>query len=394
MNPPAPVTKTFDMAAVLARSFGLENPALRVRSGSARGRLPHSELSSRVPMNSGLICGSYLCLLGCAAAPPVPAFEQTPSVASAPPVPGNNAAAPVGASAASSVAPPAPLTFSLNQLLSVPVRGIALGEGTRIAVLADQPYVGDARGLRPLPLPSPLLPKASEVDELGIFFGRDNEPRIMGSRRGAQGERAVYLRHVASGWRDGREEIGPLGGSAPGGLWGVLGSADPELVCRVRASCIIKRNSGWTTAPAGTVTRLVTLQNGVIWGLEAAGISTIDAQGWTLAIPAPVWSEPSAFWATDGEAWVSTSHELFHHHQGKWQTVSSPVGRAASFWGNRTDSVWVVGSAGAAHFDGRDFRPLAIAGPLRVVRGRSDAELWFGGDAGLFRAEPASQGTR
>jgi len=259
-------------------------------------------------------------------------------------------------------------------------------------VLADQPYVGDVRGLRPLPLPAPLLPKASEVDQLGIFFGRDNEPRIMGTRRAAQGERAVYLRHMASGWRDGREEIGSLGGPAPGGLWGVLGSADPELVCRVNASCIIKRNSGWTTAPAGTLTRLVTLQNGVLWGLEAGGISTIDAHGWTLAIPAPGWSEPSAFWATDGEAWVSTAHQLFHHHQGKWQAVSSPVGRATSFWGNRTDSVWVVGSAGAAHFDGQDFRPVSIPGPLRVVRGRSDAELWFGGDAGLFRAEPANSG--
>jgi hypothetical protein len=30
MNPPAPVTKTCDMAAVLARSFVLENPALGV----------------------------------------------------------------------------------------------------------------------------------------------------------------------------------------------------------------------------------------------------------------------------------------------------------------------------------------------------------------------------
>jgi hypothetical protein len=279
------------------------------------------------------------------------------------------------------------LTFS--QLLSVPVSAIALGEGTRIAVLADTPYVGDARGLRPLPLPASLRPKTGELEQLGIFFGRDNEPRIMGSRRGAQGERAVYLRHLPNGWRDGREEIGQLGGPAPGGLWGVLGSADPELVCRANATCIIKRTSGWTTAPAGALTRIVTLQDGVLWGLEAGGISGIDAKGWKLAIPAPAWSEPQAFWATRGEAWVSTAQELFHYREGKWQALASPVGHATSFWGTGPDSLWLVGSAGAALFDGQGFHPVDIKGPLQVVRGRSDTELWFGGEAGLFRAQPA-----
>jgi hypothetical protein len=282
--------------------------------------------------------------------------------------------------------------LTLSQILSVPVSAIALGEGMRIAVLADTPYVGNARGLRPLPLPATLLPKTGEVDQLGIFFGRDNEPRIMGTRHGEKGDRAVYLRHLPNGWRDGREEIGQLGGAAPGGLWGVLGSADPELVCRAGATCIIKRNSGWTTAPAGAVTRIVTLQDGVLWGLEPGGVSGIDARGWALAIPAPAWSEPEAFWATRGEAWVSSARDLFHHSAGKWQTVPSPVGRATSFWGLRPDSVWVVGSAGAAHFDGQGFRQVAIAGPLNVVRGRSDAELWFGGNAGLFRAGLAAQG--
>jgi len=274
-------------------------------------------------------------------------------------------------------------------VLSVPVSAIALGDGTRIAVLADTPYVGDARGLRALPLPAALRPKAGEIEQLGIFFGRDNEPRIMGSRRSEGAERPVYLRHLASGWRDGREEIGRLGGPAPSGLWGVLGAADPELVCRVNATCIIKRTSGWTSAPAGAQARIVTLQDGVLWGLDASGISSIDARGWALAIPAPAWSEPRAFWATQGEAWVGAAQGLFHHRKGAWQAVASPVGEASSFWGARADSVWVVGSTGAAHYDGQSFRSVAIDGPLHVVRGRSDAELWFGGEAGLFRAQPA-----
>ncbi|HEX2672204.1 MAG TPA: hypothetical protein VHM25_15095 [Polyangiaceae bacterium] len=337
-----------------------------------------------------LIPASCLGLVACAAPQTAPPIERAPHSANVAATPSASAQPQFARTAAPapSAAPaqPTPLELTVTRLLSVPVDAIALGEGTRIAVLADTPYVGDARGLRSLPLPAALRPQASESDELGIFFGRDNEPRIMGTRRGQKGERAVYLRHLPNGWRDGREEIGALGGAAAGGLWGVLGSADPELVCRVGAVCIIKRNSGWTTAPAGALKRLVTLQDGVLWGLESGGISGIDAHGWTLAIPAPSWTEPRAFWATRGEAWVSTPAELFHYRDGKWATVSSPVGAAASFWGTRPDSVWVVGATGAAHFDGQGFRTVAIAGPLRVVRGRSDAELWFGGDAGLFRA--------
>ena len=271
-------------------------------------------------------------------------------------------------------------------MLDVPVKALGLGEGTRIGVLADVPYVGDARGLRPLPLPAALLPKTSEVDHADIYFGRDNEPRVMGSRRSGGAERAIYWRHLPNGWRDGREEIGQLGGAVPGGLWGVLGSADPELVCRAKSLCIIKRVTGWTLAPAGAAPRIVTLQDGVLWGLDSSGIAGIDAKGWALAIPAPEWSEPHAFWATRGEAWGATESELFHFASGKWSAVPSPVGRVAAFWGAHAGSIWLAGSGGAAHFDGQGFRLLEIPGPLVAVEARTDAELWFGGEAGLFRA--------
>ncbi len=160
-------------------------------------------------------------------------------------------------SAQTSAEPPAAanplpaLNVAVEQVLDVPVTGIALGDGTRIAVLADPPRVGDRRGLHPLPLPSGLRAKPGENERLGIYFGRDNEPRIMGQRQTSAGEAAIYFRHLPNGWRDGREEIGQLGGTTRGALWGVLGGADPELVCRTGAVCIIKRQSGWTTVPRG-----------------------------------------------------------------------------------------------------------------------------------------------
>ena len=168
----------------------------------------------------------------------------------------------------------------------------------------------------------------------------------------------------------------------------MLGTADPELVCRANAVCIIKRTTGWSTAPAGAVPRVVTLQDGVLWGLDASGVARIDAKGWALSMPAPAWSEPTALWAIPGEAWVSTPSALFHYQAGRWQASASPVGSVTAWWGTRADSLWLAGSDGAAHFDGRVFRTVAIPGPLHAVRGLRNAEVWFGGEAGLFCARP------
>lgn len=286
------------------------------------------------------------------------------------------------------VAPEPALQIALRQELAVRVSSIALGDGSRIAVLADSPYVGDARGLHALPLPGSFQPKSGENDEIGIFFGRDNEPRIMGTRRSSAGETPVYLRHTSAGWRDGRDELGQLGSAARGGLWGVLGSADPELVCRAGAVCIIKRTSGWTLAPAGPASRIVELREGSLWGLDVQGIATIDAHGWSLAVPAPTWSKPEAFWAVAGEAWVAADGELFHYLHGAWTSARAPIAEPAAFWGSRPDSIWLVGKGGAAHFDGRIWRASSNVGSLHAVAGRSDAELWFGGDTGLFRVQP------
>ena len=339
-------------------------------------------------MNRRLLVMLATLAAGCAAAQAEPHPLPTASAESTAAAGAASSVPPIASSPAPSpeVAKPAPLELTVERVLAVPVTAIAIGEGTRIAVLADPPYVGDARGLHALPLPAALRPKPGDVDQAGIFFGRDNEPRIMGARRASSGESAIYWRHLPNGWRDGREEIGQLGGAKPGGLWGVLGTADPELVCRVNAACIIKRTSGWTTAPAGDVARTVALQDGVLWGLDASGVSGIDKHGWAIAIPAPAWSAPRALWATRDEAWVSTPHGLFHFSSGKWSELPSPIGEVWAWWGTRPDSIWLAGTSGAAHFDGQGFRLVPIAGPLSVVRGRSDDEVWFGGAAGLFRA--------
>lgn len=336
--------------------------------------------------------GVCLCALGCAGSAPETRTRLAPTLnASAAPL---VVTARVEASASAEVPPGrAPASFalsvSLEQVLTVSVTALALGEGTRIAVLADQPWLGDARGLSPKPLPPALRGHPGQVDAVDIFYGRDNEPRILGTRRDDAGERPIYLRHVASGWRDGREEIGRLGEPGGGALWGVLGAVDPELVCRVNVQCIVKRRSGWKSMPAGPVARLVTLQDGVLWSLDDSGLQRLGEDGWQLGIASastPTWSaRPRAFWATQVEAWVSSGRNLLHYRDGGWTAHESPVGEALSFWGARAGSLWIAGTSGAAHFDGADFQPISVPGPLHVVFGRSDHEVWFGGERGLFR---------
>ncbi len=314
------------------------------------------------------------------ARPPPPRAAPAPSAASAlPPLPLPPARLPTPA------AEPA-LDVEIAQVLNQAVSSIALGEGSRIAVLADPPQVAAGHGWKALPLPASLRRGPSETDHARIFFGRDNEPRIMGARRSQATETAIYWRHTAAGWRDGRDEIGRLGATASGGLWGVLGGEDPELVCRAQSLCIIKRSTGWTTAPAGLAPRIVTLRDGTLWGLDPSGLAAIDARGWSLVVPAPPWSEPQAFWAMDGEAWVSTPRALFHFHAGAWSSLKLPLQDIAAGWGTRPNSIWWVGKGGVAHFDGTAFRTAEVPGPLRTIRGRSDEEVWLGGDSGLFRA--------
>jgi hypothetical protein len=324
-------------------------------------------------MNS-VICGTFALCASCAAPVPsnaAPTQQARSSSATLPSASSSATVSPVTPAPPSLAVAPAALELHAQVVLNEPIRAIGLGEGGRLGAIASEPYVRDARGLHALPLPAALRTKAGETDQVRIFFGRDNEPRIMGTRHSLAGEASIYWRHTNNGWKDGREEIG-----------------HPELVCRAGSICIIKRTSGWITAPAGPAPRHVELLNGTLWGLDESGLANIDAHGWALLMPAPKWSEPRAFWAASGEAWVVADRALFHFHEGTWSGEPSPIAEPAALWAARADSVWLVGKGGAAHFDGRAWRTLAVAGPLAVVTGRSDSELWFGGDAGLLRVQP------
>src|SRR5438128_2290169 len=80
--------------------------------------------------------------------------------------------------------------------------------------------------------------------------GLPERPPVMGTRSSAAGTRSLVYWRWKGDWRDKPREIGRLDRDPHGTLFGILGQADPEVVCRLGDACIVKRVTGWTTIDA------------------------------------------------------------------------------------------------------------------------------------------------
>jgi hypothetical protein len=68
-----------------------------------------------------------------------------------------------------------------------------------------------------------------------------------------------------------------------------------------------------------------------------------------------------------------------------WSELIAPIGQLSAVAGRSATDLFVAGEHGAAHYDGSSFRCLrAIPGPLTAIA-RVGTDLWFGGDAGVYR---------
>lgn len=327
---------------------------------------------------------------------PPPPGSATPAGSRSPKGTASAASSGSGSPAPGSKGSPLPEVSLLRfeRELEVPIRSIGIGR-PRVAVLADEPWLKDKAGWKQVPIPPALRPKAEESDRLRIFFGRDDRPRLMGTRRRHDGtkEGFVYLRLMPEGWRQARYEIGQLGNpNVSGGLFGVLGHADPEVVCKVGAQCITKRLTGWKTVPSGPGEPLVRLCGPQAWALYPDGIAWMTDSGWQPLAGTPPWKDPTGFWAVDRrDAWVSVaSTNRIHHYDGeRWNEQASPVARPRSFWASAKGDVWLVSDEGAAHFDGRGWsRVQGPDGPLSEIEGTDAGDVWVGGQSGLWHGKP------
>jgi hypothetical protein len=357
----------FAFAFALA-SLGCSKPAL----------LPRAHATSPEPIETNA--------LDARGAPSPPGANSAAKAASATP----DAASPVPLCSPTSPAS-APAATAFTRLHAGRVLSAAVGTPPRAAVWSGETATL-FEGATARALPAPKLPAGAAVE---IFFGRDNQPRLMGFSPGdGAGEIPVYLRFRHGVFRPEPSELGPLG--APrGALYGVLGFADPEVVCRPRELCLVKRTSGWGRVAAHDAPARIVLSAGSVFALHAAHLERLDERGWSRLEPARAFERPVAAWlAPNGELWVAdrSAGGLFRLKSGQWEVVASPVAEPRAIFGRSERSLFVVGQSGAAEFDGARFRCVqGVDGPLHLALAVGD-EVWLAGENGVYRGSYGAGG--
>ncbi|MFT3765585.1 MAG: hypothetical protein QM820_08735 [Minicystis sp.] len=332
-----------------------------------------------------------LAVAACSSAPPAP----PPIAPAAPPKaapPPSTATAAVSASAAPSAAPSAPPaappvpTFSvkLQREIEAPVTALALDAPPHAAALGqDAAWIHDAKGWRSVKLPDAVV--KDRPAGLRIFYGRDDRVRVVGTRTTERGPSMIYLRDKPRGFIPGAHEAGRLS-NGDGAIVTILGTKDPEIVCRPAALCIIKRRSGWTMIPAPADIAQVTLGDDVGWGVGDKTLYRLGDRFQAIGKPG-AWQRADDLFALRDRAYVvETDAARIHAFDGKeWQVTPSPIPHPRAMWGASASALWLVGD-GIAFFDGKEWRVVAdVIGPFTAVLGRSADDVWIGGASGVFR---------
>jgi hypothetical protein len=310
-------------------------------------------------------------------APPRPAAESQPSQ---PPHTAQSSATQGDAGASPT---PEAKVLAFRRVLETPVHSLALGEKSHVAALGVDAFIDRGKGFEKLPKP----PKPTA--NVQIYFGRDNLPRLMGYERTPSGEASVYYRFRGGSWERGASEIGRLAGAPAAALYGVLGHADPEVVCKRGDQCIIKRRSGWTMLPPLPQLPRVVLCEGQAWAFEDERLWALASDGWRELGGAPAFSQISAVWGTtSADVLVADgSRQALHRLAGgRWTEQRSPIDGPRALWAAGSTEIWLAGDGGVAHHDGASWRRVSGA-PLGalVVAGRSAEDVWLAGASGVWR---------
>jgi len=339
------------------------------------------ELLGEASYRAALAALAVACSSPRAAEPgPAPPVSQPPPVTSLPQASAaNDAAAPAATPDARA---PKTEPFSFRRLLEAPVHSLAFGEKSYVAALGTDAWLDRGKGFKKLTQP----PKP--MADVGIYFGRDNQPRLMGFVRTAGAETSVYYRWRKDEWQSGADEIARLAGVS-GPFYGVLGFADPEVVCKRGDQCIIKRRTGWKNVPALPNLPRVVLCDGQAWAFESRELWSLENDRWQKLAGAPAFARIGSVWgASASDVWVVDVERgvVAHFASSTWTEQPSPIDGAHAVWAPSPNEVWIVGESGAARSDGQQWL-LATDAPRGavIVSGSGDNEVWVGGSSGLWR---------
>ena len=282
------------------------------------------------------------------------------------------------------VVAPAQAAPTFERLLDTPCRAMALDREPYVAALGDDAVtVFDKRGRHEEKLPDSLRGSGTS---LGVFFGRDYRVRVAGTAHTSAGDEVRYYRSLPGGLRPALDELGPLGARGGPGLVALLGTADPEIVCRVGQSCLIKRVSGWAKASAPSGLERVGLSLGNGWAIAGTSFFTLE-KDWAPVNAAGPWRKADdAFVRGDHACVVEHDASRLHHFDGQaWHSSAAPITGPRSLWGSE-DALWVAGDGGAARLEASGFRKVDAPPNVAQVLGRSSSDVWLCAASGLYRS--------
>jgi hypothetical protein len=245
----------------------------------------------------------------------------------------------------------------------------------------DSIFVYDGRAWKKLP---DLDPPRAEL-KYRLFFGRDNQPRLMGYEPGTA-PRSFYRRFKGGRFQPEPSELGPLG-SANGPLYGVLGFADPEVVCKPREVCLVKRLSGWNRVPAHDAPVPIFLGHGDAWAFVDHTLQHLESKGFREFSPPQHFERPSALWSDEHDLpWVLDEGALLRAAKDSgWTRLEVPLAASRALAGTSSREVWVAGESGAAVFDGSRFACIRELSAAFSGITRAGDDFWFWGANGAFR---------
>jgi hypothetical protein len=271
-----------------------------------------------------------------------------------------------------------------ERVLDTPCRALALDREPYVAALGDDAVtVFDKRGRHEERLPDAL--RGSAIS-LGVFFGRDYRVRVAGTAHTSVGDEVRYYRSLPGGLKPALDELGPLGARGGPGLVAQLGTADPEIVCRIGQSCLIKSINGWAKASAPSGLERVGLSLGNGWALAGGAFYNLKKDWAAVTAVGPWRKADDAFVRSDHACVVEHDASRLHHFDGHdWHSSSAPINGPRSLWGSE-DSLWVAGDGGAARADDSGFRKVDAPQNVAQVLGRSSSDVWLCAASGLYRS--------
>ncbi len=281
--------------------------------------------------------------------------------------------------------------LKFERLLETPITSFALGNGPRIAALGAEPWIFDGTKWREVPVPGHLRNWDASHAQVRIFYGRDNQPRLMGwtEASGSSELGGVYLRHKATGWQREPAELGRLGNSR-GALYGILGEADPEVVCRPEEICLIKRVSGWAQTAADAEPAWIQMAGNQVFKVTDSQVSLLVRDAWETVNDELPPGKVANVWG-DGEQtlYLVAGGVLSKREGSKWASIATPLEASHSLAAQNESEIWVGGAIGLCRFGPNKGVSWQCAQEKlgTVVQVEVTAEAVFAaGDQGLFRA--------